>query len=51
MGNNSEEAQGNALQNGCEELHPKPVDFGRLLQQIDAATEPEAEATELASEN
>lgn len=36
MGANSEEARDAALQSGCDELHPKPIDFGRLIQQIDA---------------
>lgn len=36
MANNSEEARALALQNGCDELHAKPIDFGRLLQQIEA---------------
>ena len=36
------------LEAGCDDYHPKPVDFSRLLEQIDAAllagdTEPEAE--------
>ena len=37
MDNSSEEARALARQNGCDELHAKPVDFARLLQQIDAA--------------
>lgn len=37
MTNNSDEAQALARQNGCDELHPKPVDFDRLLHQIRAA--------------
>lgn len=37
MANNSDEMRALARQNGCDELHAKPVDFGRLLQQIDAA--------------
>lgn len=36
MGSNSDEARDAALQNGCKELHGKPVDFARLVQQIDA---------------
>ena len=39
MANNSDEARDAALQSGCDELHGKPVDFGRLLQQIGAAVE------------
>ena len=36
-----------ALEAGCDDYHPKPVDFSRLLEQIDAAllagdAEPEA---------
>jgi DNA-binding response OmpR family regulator len=42
LANNSQEMRALARQNGCDELHPKPVDFGRLLRQIDAATRPEA---------
>jgi DNA-binding response OmpR family regulator len=37
MSTNSEEERALARQNGCDELHAKPVDFARLLQQIDAA--------------
>jgi DNA-binding response OmpR family regulator len=37
MASDSEEARALARQNGCDELHPKPVDFALLLQQIDAA--------------
>jgi len=37
MANNSDEMRALARQNGCDELHAKPIDFGRLLQQIDAA--------------
>ena len=44
MGANSDEARDAARQAGCDEFHPKPLDFGRLLQQIDAVTPaPEAE--------
>ena len=49
MENNSEEARSQALQNGAQELHGKPIDFGLLLQQIEAACgtaapDPEPEA-------
>ncbi len=50
MGNSSEEAQALARQNGCDELHAKPVDFGPLLQQIDAANEPARQTPEIAPE-
>ncbi len=36
MENSSDEARDAAKQSGCDELHAKPIDFGRLLQQIDA---------------
>jgi len=36
MGADSEEARDAARQAGCDEFHLKPLDFGRLLQQIDA---------------
>jgi two-component system phosphate regulon response regulator PhoB len=43
MGENSEETQGLARQAGAAELHVKPIDFVRLLQQINAvAPDPEA---------
>ena len=38
LANNADAARALARQSGCDELHPKPLDFGRLLQQIDAAT-------------
>jgi CheY-like chemotaxis protein len=36
MGANSQEAQDAARKSGCAELHAKPIDFGRLLQQIES---------------
>ena len=39
MVSNSEEARAAALQNGCDALHGKPIDFGRLIREIDAAAE------------
>jgi len=43
MGANSDEAREAARQAGCNEFHLKPIDFGPLLQQIDAVI-PAAEA-------
>ena len=40
IGDNTEETRAAALAGGCDELHVKPVDFPRLLQQIDR--EPDA---------
>jgi DNA-binding response OmpR family regulator len=37
MANNSEEERSSAMQNGASELHAKPVDIARLMQQIGAA--------------
>jgi DNA-binding response OmpR family regulator len=37
MANNSEEERSSAMQNGAHELHAKPVDIARLMQQINAA--------------
>jgi CheY-like chemotaxis protein len=31
-----------ALEAGCDDYHPKPVDFSKLLSQIDAALEKSA---------
>jgi len=47
LANNAQEARALARQNGCDALHPKPIDFNHLLRQIDAATRPDdaAEAT------
>jgi DNA-binding response OmpR family regulator len=45
MASNSEEARSSAMQNGAHELHAKPVDVARLLQQIGAAVG-EAESDE-----
>jgi DNA-binding response OmpR family regulator len=43
--NVSEAERSLAMQNGCRDLHGKPIDFGKLFQQIDAATpEPADEA-------
>ena len=44
LANNSAEARVLARQNGCDALHPKPVDFSHLLREIDAATRPEVAA-------
>ncbi len=44
LASNLEEAGALARQNGCQELHAKPIDFVRLLQQIDAVTAPEPAA-------
>ena len=33
-----------ALQAGCDDYHPKPIDFARLLEQIDALLEKKAAA-------
>ena len=33
-----------ALQAGCDDYHPKPIDFARLLEQIDALIAPAAGA-------
>jgi CheY-like chemotaxis protein len=46
LANSSEEARDAARQSGCDELHSKPVDFGRLFQQIDAAAPPVAAPAE-----
>jgi DNA-binding response OmpR family regulator len=37
MANNSDEERSSAMQNGAHELHAKPVDVARLMQQINAA--------------
>ncbi len=41
----SDETRAAARQNGCQDLHGKPVEFGKLLAQIEAAAPetPEAE--------
>ena len=46
MATNTEEAKSLARQNGCQELHDKPIDFGRLLQQIDAVTTKQKDASD-----
>jgi CheY-like chemotaxis protein len=33
-----------AIEAGCDDYHPKPVDFSKLLSQIDAALGPKAAA-------
>ena len=40
IGDNTEETRAAALAAGCDELHLKPVDFAKLLQQIDRQPEP-----------
>jgi CheY-like chemotaxis protein len=45
MANNSDEAREAAQRSGCDALHAKPVDFAKLIQEIDAAAEPAAEST------
>ena len=39
IGDNSQETREAALAAGCDELHIKPVDFAKLLQQIDREPE------------
>jgi len=38
--------RGKVLEAGCDDYHPKPVDFSRLVQQIDAALLGRDEAAE-----
>lgn len=38
--------RGRVLEAGCDDYHPKPVDFARLLEQIDAALLKRDEANE-----
>jgi DNA-binding response OmpR family regulator len=38
--------RGRVLEAGCDDYHPKPVDFSRLLEQIDAALLKQDEANE-----
>ncbi len=35
-----------ALQAGCDDYHPKPIDFAKLLEQIDALITPDSAADE-----
>ena len=37
-----------ALEAGCDDYHPKPIDFSRLLTQIEAALGPSARETDAA---
>ena len=46
MAENSDEAQGLARQAGAHDLHIKPIDFVRLLQQINVIAPDEAPASD-----
>jgi DNA-binding response OmpR family regulator len=43
--------RGRVLESGCDDYHPKPVDFSRLLAQIDAALLKRDEAEEAADQD
>ncbi len=40
LASGSDEDRKNALSSGCDDTHVKPIDFVRLMQQIDALIEP-----------
>jgi CheY-like chemotaxis protein len=42
--------RGRVLEAGCDDYHPKPVDFSRLLEQIDAALLKRDDAEEAANQ-
>ncbi len=50
MASNSEEARSSAMQNGAHELHAKPIDVARLMQQIGTAIGESESDDELAAQ-